>query len=1007
MAVYKGDTEEEINATDAYNQALQTLAESSVPLAGGGDYAATIRKNWPLGQMQFARGGYADGGETDPMMDEDIEGALRLARQNPDYAPFAQTQISGVRGEPNTYSYPSGEAQRFRPMPPQASEADVRAYMDASGTNPMEFAPSTSGPQNQMPYGEQMRNVREYVQPTAQGAKDAAALALSYGLGAPADVGNLVLQARDVLSGRPVDTSHPSFGSEAFRERAQRAGSLSQDPSTGSEVMGMLGGFFTDPAAAVSVLGKAGATKLAMAAIPGRAAKMEPEVALAKRELASTPKQTYELTGALAPESPPVRGQTRQELEQMQASTLSPQDLDKLNDLKAKNPEFANAAAHLMPDELKTLISNPNQIEAMNRILDVIPNAAHMSSIAKAGAPKQGWYRGSTQALIDVFGQEDAPRFAALLAATSPQTSVEMNLLNSLNIWKNWTAAGRPTDPTSIKAIMGQSVSGLKGEDSILGAWLNNTSRALSAEDPLKVTLSGPKVNSFFRNLADDVYRVTNDAWMSNATNIDQDILRISPTAKQLSEGNPGYSPGYLALNARQREAGDIAKMFPNEVQETAWSVAMPLMESQSRLGLPAREILQRGLLTPEMIRGTPDFSSLLATEPRYRQILEQSGYGPQVSAMKPYEFPRTLPTMTTADQNNLMKTAETLENLRDLRSREKRALVSGFRPNPETAFAYATGEGVTGLGTGHLENTINEPLGARSHFTGRISQAFQDPQGMDILHKGLGLKPIATRSTTGAFQPTPTSPIEINPGFAAGVEAPLVMRGKKQIIDPAVEQALRTAATLRGGMTAQLGSPYNAQILDEKGSNLAVQLAKKVNEESMKNVVGKYGLDRMAVADTGEGANILNWGDRFKENEMSDISDILGGKNVARTREVSNPDMNYVDLTKEWQAGVGSRQVTQRMLDELKKVGSERFASLDNNEIRNAAGDILKVYQGREAKGQTVRPDLMNMLAIVRDTGLKGLRKAMKDPDQLLPAIVSAGLAPSVYQSLYGEGSQ
>lgn len=270
MAVYKGDTEDEVNATNAYNQALQTLAESSVPLGAGGDYAATIRKNWPVGQMQFARGGYADGGETDPMFDEDIEGALRLARQNPDYSPFAQTHISGVRGEPNTYSYPSGEVQRFRPMPTQASEADVRAYMNASGTNPMEFSPSTSGPQNQMPYGEQMRHVRDYVQPTAQGAKDAAALALSYGLGAPADVGNLVLQARDVLSGRPVDTSHPSMGSEAFRERAQRAGSLSQEPSTGSEVMGMLGGFFTDPAAAVSVLGKAGAVKLAMAAAPAK-----------------------------------------------------------------------------------------------------------------------------------------------------------------------------------------------------------------------------------------------------------------------------------------------------------------------------------------------------------------------------------------------------------------------------------------------------------------------------------------------------------------------------------------------------------------------------------------------------------------------------------------------------------------------------------------------------------------------------------------------------------------
>jgi len=62
MAVYKGDTQEEIDATDAYNMALQTLAESSVPLAAGGDFASTIRKNWPVGQMKFERGGYATEG---------------------------------------------------------------------------------------------------------------------------------------------------------------------------------------------------------------------------------------------------------------------------------------------------------------------------------------------------------------------------------------------------------------------------------------------------------------------------------------------------------------------------------------------------------------------------------------------------------------------------------------------------------------------------------------------------------------------------------------------------------------------------------------------------------------------------------------------------------------------------------------------------------------------------------------------------------------------------------
>jgi hypothetical protein len=76
-----------------------------------------------------------------------------------------------------------------------------------------------------------------------------------------------------------------------------------------------------------------------------------------------------------------------------------------------------------------------------------------------------------------------------------------MNLLNTLNTWKNWTAAGRPTEAKTIKEIMGRSVSGTKGEESVLEAWQNNAVRSLSASDPTKVTLSGPKVDSFYRNL--------------------------------------------------------------------------------------------------------------------------------------------------------------------------------------------------------------------------------------------------------------------------------------------------------------------------------------------------------------------------------------------------------------------------------------------------------------------------------------------------------------------------
>ena len=84
-------------------------------------------------------------------------------------------------------------------------------------------------------------------------------------------------------------------------------------------------------------------------------------------------------------------------------------------------------------------------VQQMDRLLSVLPSAKELSSVAKAGAPKQGWYRASTQAIIDVFGVQDAPRFSSLLAAMSPQTSVEMNLLNTLNTWKKVVPQKKPT----------------------------------------------------------------------------------------------------------------------------------------------------------------------------------------------------------------------------------------------------------------------------------------------------------------------------------------------------------------------------------------------------------------------------------------------------------------------------------------------------------------------------------------------------------------------------------
>ena len=46
---------------------------------------------------------------------------------------------------------------------------------------------------------------------------------------------------------------------------------------------------------------------------------------------------------------------------------------------------------------------------------------------------------------------------------------------------------------------------------------------------------------------------------------------------------------------------------------------------------------------------------------------------------------------------------------------------------------------------------------------------------------------------------------------------------------------------------------------------------------------------------------------------------------------------------------------------------------------------------------GQTVRPDLMNLLRIMSQDGIDGLKAAMRDNKQLLPSLGLAALVPAL----------
>jgi len=299
---------------------------------------------------------------------------------------------------------------------------------------------------------------------------------------------------------------------------------------------------------------------------------------------------------------------------------------DKLRELASSVSGLKNAIKFMTPDEQKKLRRDAGQ-----KIVDIrekLPSAQEFAEVAIAGEAKRGWYRKSTQALIDVF-DSDAPRFAALLAALSPQTSVESNLVNALKTWTLWTKEGRPQSTDKILNIMAKSVQGSGTLDSVLGAWRNNSIEALTSVDPEKIMLSGPKVNSFMLNLRDMVNEVTNDAWMATFADIEQSMFSGSKT-----KSDPGKGPGYLAMSSRVREAAQKASELtgdswtPAEIQETVWSFAKTLYEMRKSAEEKRTmvQIVKEGGLTGEKIGETPDFSSLLRTG-EYRDILVRNGY--------------------------------------------------------------------------------------------------------------------------------------------------------------------------------------------------------------------------------------------------------------------------------------------------------------------------------------------------------------------------------------------
>lgn len=695
----------------------------------------------------------------------------------------------------------------------------------------------------------------------------------------------------------------------------------------------------------------------------------------------------------------PVRGQTNKELVAMQRAELTAPQLAKIDGLKATHPSVYKASQYMLPGEVTQLIGSQKNIEAAERLLSVLPPAKEMTALAKVGGAKRGWYRASTQALVDVFG-DDAPRFSALLAATSPQTSVESNLANSLNIWKNWTAAGRPTEREAILDIMGASVQGDKGRDSVLGAWENNTVTALGTNNPAdikldldSIRLSGAKVDSFMRNLSDDVYKFTNDAWMANILGVEQSLF----------QGGGKGPPAYHTVSAYGRQVGNSVGLTPREMQETAWTAGMALLEGAKSRGIPVTEMVDK--LSRKDILATPDFATLFQ-EPGTRKILSEAGYGAKVDKLKAFNFPPDQP-LTKAERKDALKAAQRLQELAQIRNAD--STVKTLTMKDYEAVVNNIFEAVPGRSTGVLTGLADAPENVRKNYSQQGLKAFSDARGVDILNKNLGLDTARTVRGTGMYDDG-SGNVQFNPLANAPTIAALTKAGN---IPAGQSTKLDAAATLRGGLLAQEGTPYMAirpNAATEPGEVL-IPRDKPATPQSMQEVAGILPKDTVAV-DTGRGVGLLDFESPDiaplpREIEQQATGLLQADQKIPRERvAVEKVGGNYIDMTDEFKQGVGSQAVTKKMFSELDKLPAKDLNKLDNSELKLAAKDLLELNARTAAKNKfPTREDHQNLLRIISEKGLKGLRAAI-GTKELLPSIFVLGLGSQLYRQHSGSDS-
>ena len=322
--------------------------------------------------------------------------------------------------------------------------------------------------------------------------------------------------------------------------------------------------------------------------------------------------------------------------------------------LQERLPDLAQK--HLTPEEKESITTTATGkprnagTEKFVQNMVKIPTVQEYTDIALAGEGARKWYSRSTAAFDamheeapDYFKEGDKDKFMGVLAGSSPQQSVAMNLREALGFWKEWNDAGRPVPTLDKWKQFGEEADKAWKEDGSprskglkTGASMHwdyapqgpewktenlfvknltlpdtkvpNIIKALRGEDmwPDLTKNAAFKAPSFAENLrkwingkSTGTKYVTNDSWMGLFGGIDKSALSKPEN----------YHPLSVATRAAAEELG----WEPEEAQAAIWSFTQTLTE--------------KGEEDPEIIRQySEDFKDLLANDEQTRSKLEDLG---------------------------------------------------------------------------------------------------------------------------------------------------------------------------------------------------------------------------------------------------------------------------------------------------------------------------------------------------------------------------------------------